>query len=97
MQAGVGVGKEIETVGIVVETAVTTSGVTALSCGSSVGGMKNGGVEDGAQALRIKTKANNMAYRLKLGERRIFMAPKYYWGRKKTPPPIHAIILRRAR
>ena len=79
-------GVGIRTAGTVVGAAVTTSAVTGLTCGSSVGGTKNVGVEDGAQALRIKTKANNMACRLKLGERRVFITPKILLGRSILPP-----------
>jgi len=86
VQVGVGVGVGIRIVGTVVGTAVTTGAVTGLVCGSSVGGIKNVGVEDGAQALRIKTKANNMACRLKLGERRVFITPKILLGRSILPP-----------
>jgi hypothetical protein len=76
----------MKTVGTVVGAAVTIGAVTGLTCGRSVGGTKNVGVEDGAQALRSKTNANNMACRIKLGERRVFIAPKIVLGRKDIPP-----------
>jgi hypothetical protein len=86
VQVGVGVGVGIRTVGTVVGAAVTTGAVTGLICGSSVGGIKNVGVEDGLQALRMKTKAKNMACRLRLGERRVFITPKILLERSMLPP-----------